>query len=162
ARGAEVILEVQPELKRLLSGLKGTQVVAHGEALPGFDLHCPLLSLPRAFNTRLATIPALTDPLRVTPELTQKWDAKLGPRPKPRVGIAWPGRSNHPNDSNRSIALDKLLPLLDLPVQFVSLQNEVRAEDNAVLAAHAAQILHFGAELVDFLETAALVSLMDV
>ncbi len=58
-RGAKVVLEVQRELVRLLTCLPGiTAVVAHGTPLPGFDFHCPLLSLPLAFATELATIPA--------------------------------------------------------------------------------------------------------
>ena len=78
--GAKVILEVQQPLKRLLSGFAGAQtVLARGEPLPRFDLHCPLLSLPRAFATRLETIPPLRVPLRAPPELARKWKEKLGP-----------------------------------------------------------------------------------
>ena len=51
--GATVLLEVQPELKDLLSGLEGVRVFARGEALPAFDVHCPLGSLPLAFKTTL-------------------------------------------------------------------------------------------------------------
>ncbi len=36
----------------------GIEVLAKGSALPPFDLHCPLLSLPLAFGTEPATIPA--------------------------------------------------------------------------------------------------------
>ena len=32
-------------------------MVSRGQPLPAFDLHCPLLSLPLAFGTTLATIP---------------------------------------------------------------------------------------------------------
>ena len=55
--GARVIVEVQGELKPLLGGLDGVDVIARGDALPAFDLHCPLGSLPLAFGTRLDTIP---------------------------------------------------------------------------------------------------------
>jgi tetratricopeptide (TPR) repeat protein len=42
ARGARVILEVQRPLRRLMEGLAGaTDIVAGGEPLPAFDLHCP-------------------------------------------------------------------------------------------------------------------------
>ena len=46
-------------------------------------------------------------------------------------------------------------------VQLVSLQNEVRGQDESVLAANS-QVLHFGRELRDFSETAALVSALDL
>lgn len=58
-RGATVHLEVQPALKSLLRPLPGVEAVfARGEALPAFDAHCPLMSLPLAFGTTLETIPA--------------------------------------------------------------------------------------------------------
>ena len=51
AQGARVVLEVQPPLLRLLARLQGVaQIVATGDALPAFDLHCPLMSLPRALR----------------------------------------------------------------------------------------------------------------
>ncbi len=58
ARGARVVLEAQPSLVRLFWTLPGArQVIARGDALPAHDVHCPLLSLPRAFATRVETIP---------------------------------------------------------------------------------------------------------
>ena len=47
ARGARVILKVQEPLCELTSTLAAPiEVVSRGQALPDFDLHCPLLSLP--------------------------------------------------------------------------------------------------------------------
>ena len=61
ARGAQVILEVQEPLRELASRFGASvEVVSRGLALPDFDLHCPLLSLPLAFSTTLATIPSAT------------------------------------------------------------------------------------------------------
>ncbi len=43
--GAKVLLEVQPQLARLLRGLEGVhQVIIQGEKLPKFDYQCPLMS----------------------------------------------------------------------------------------------------------------------
>jgi tetratricopeptide (TPR) repeat protein len=59
ARGARVVLEVQRSLHTLMTSLPGgAQVVSAGDRLPYFDVHCPLMSLPLAFRTRLDTIPA--------------------------------------------------------------------------------------------------------
>src|SRR5580698_5639779 len=55
--GARVLCEIQPELMPLLAQFDDIEIVAKGYALPPFDLHCPLLSLPLAFGTELATIP---------------------------------------------------------------------------------------------------------
>ncbi|HWP25853.1 MAG TPA: tetratricopeptide repeat protein [Xanthobacteraceae bacterium] len=163
ARGARVILQVERALKSLLSRMTGADLVLSGDdKLPDFDLHCPLMSLPRAFATRMPTIPSMTPPLSAPQELIQSWALKLGQKTMPRVGLAWSGRASHRNDHNRSIRLHALRGLLDLPVQLVSLQKEVRSEDERVLRTEAARIIHFGPQLTDFLQTAALASLMDV
>ena len=57
--------------------------------------------------------------------------------------------------------MSRLAALANPGVVLVGLQNEVRAEDERVLAANK-QILHWGSELKDFSDTAALVSLMDL
>ncbi len=50
--GANVVLEVQPELKALLSTVSGVASChARGETLPAFDVYCPLGSLPLALKT---------------------------------------------------------------------------------------------------------------
>ncbi len=159
---AKVILEVQPSLRSLLSEISGAyKVLSRGEPLPEFDFHCPLLSLPLAFNTRLETIPATIPYLGARAAVVKRWEDNLGKRDVPRVGIVWSGLSTNVNDHNRSIALSRLAALAGPSVKLVSLQNEVRAEDEKALAANK-QILHFGSELEDFSDTAALVSLMDL
>jgi tetratricopeptide (TPR) repeat protein len=162
-RGADVILQVQPPLKHLLSGIAGPRtVLVREEPLPPFELHCPLLSLPLAFGTRLETIPPCDYRMNMPPQLVRHWEAKLGPKRKLRVGLVWSGAPGHKNDRNRSIPLNSLLGLLKLPVQVVSLQKEPQADDRSVLDAHKADVAHFGSALTDFAETAALASLMDV
>ena len=70
ARGARVILEVRPPLVALMGSFAGpSAVIAKGDPLPDFDLHCPLLSLPLAMGTRLETVPAQVPYLSVRPEL---------------------------------------------------------------------------------------------
>jgi len=161
-KGARVILEVQPPLKSLLAGIRGASLVlAQGEALPEFDCHCPMASLPLAFGTRLESIPCRVPYLSPSPQHIDKWQAKLGPKARPRIGLAWSGRITHTKQHERSIPLDKLLPLADAGVSLVSLQKDVQPQDREVLAAHA-EITHFGSELADFSDTAALLSLMDV
>jgi ADP-heptose:LPS heptosyltransferase len=113
------------------------------------------------FATRLETIPAPCPLPPVPPALVKEWEAKLGPRRRPRVGIAWSGSAAHQNDRNRSIPLRQMLALAALPVDLVSMQPELDAQDAAVLTASNAHLTHFGTQLADFLETAALVSLMD-
>ena len=163
ARGARVILEVQSALRELVGSLAGgAQVLARGDPLPDFDLQCSLLSLPRAFGTELATIPSATPYLFVQPPLATGWSERLGPRHRPRIGLAWSGDPTHSNDRNRSIRLDAFLRLLTgIDATFVSLQREVRAADTAVLQARD-DVRYFGTELKDFSDTAALIANLDL
>jgi len=167
ALGAKVILEVQPELKTLLSDLKDVDgVIAKGEELPQFDFHCPLLSLPLAFGTRLETIPAATPYLQASSEAAKEWDTRLatkglGAKGRPRIGLVWSGRQTHSNDHNRSIALRALLPLLDAEAEFVSLQKDIRPED-AIVLKERSDVPNFGDSLESFSDAAALVSNLDL
>jgi tetratricopeptide (TPR) repeat protein len=161
ARGAKVVLEVQKGLKSLMRGLAGADsVVGKGEALPTFDYHTPLLSLPLAFKTTLETIPAETAYLRSDAAWVEKWKGKLGDKRKPRVGLVWSGNKSHKNDHNRSIPFGMLSALLAEEVEWVSLQKEVRESDEAMLAASA--VKHYGEALSDFTDTAGLLSNMDL
>jgi tetratricopeptide (TPR) repeat protein len=158
-----VILEVEAPLHGLMSTLPGAaQIVARGEPLPDFDIQCPLESLPLAFGTRLETIPSATPYLGVSSQAMMNWNARLGgPRNCPKIGLAWSGNPMNWNDQNRSVRLASLLRLLDLNSTFVSLQKDVRADDAAVLKARS-DVLHFGDELKDFSDTAAIISNLDL
>jgi TPR repeat/Glycosyltransferase family 9 (heptosyltransferase) len=160
ARGAKVIVEIDSPLKRLLSSLDGvSHCVTRQEPYPPFDWQCPMLSLPLAFGTRVDTIPAKVPYLRAPPG--QKWEAQLGPKVKPRIGIAWSGNPHHVHDRKRSIPLSVFLPLLDMQATFVGLQKDIRASDEAVLKQRN-DLLNFGPLLEDFADTAALISCLDL
>jgi tetratricopeptide (TPR) repeat protein len=162
--GAKVVLEVQPELKALLAGLSGVaSVVARGEPLPAFDLHCPLGSLPLACKTELSGVLADFPYLRVPDERVEAWRTRLQHLRGPRVALAWSGRATHVNDRNRSLPLAQLDTLLSLALSgasFVSIQRDLRPAD-ADLLSRDPRILHLGDELGDFAETAALLSAVD-
>jgi tetratricopeptide (TPR) repeat protein len=160
ASGANVILEVQPELTALLSRLEGaTTVIPHGAPTPPYDVHCPLGSLPLALKTEPSNVPAPIPYLSADEAHLAKWSARVGPRP--RIAIAWSGNASHLNDRNRSMPFAKLAPLFSSPARFISIQREVRAEDENVLAAEP-RVTHIGGELNDFDDTAAVVALCDL
>lgn len=161
-RGGQVLLEVQPPLRSLLQELPGAvRVLSPGDPLPPFDLQCPLLSLPLAFDTRLDTLPAAVPYVRASAAKIAQWQGALGPRTRPRVGLVWSGSPSHAHDRKRSIALAEFLALLPAGVQPVSLQKEVREADLPALQARP-DLLHFGDALADFSDTAALCELVDV
>ena len=80
---------------------------------------------------------------------------------KPRIGLAWSGNPDHKNDHHRSLALTQLLPLLDDGIECISLQQEVRESDAALLASRT-DVRHYGGQLKDFSDTAALIELVDL
>ncbi len=145
----------------MLSGLEGVdELIEKGKALPAFDYHCPLLSLPLAFKTDLTNIPSPRPYLSASIQKTAEWAQRLGAKGKPRVGLVWSGSTGHKDDHNRSLTLQQLLPHLPDCYEYVSLQKEVREVDVQVLAGSA--IRRYGEELKDFTDTAALCELMDL
>jgi tetratricopeptide (TPR) repeat protein len=161
-RGARVILEVDRRLQELMFSLdSATQVLSTGESLPEFDVHCPLLSLPRAFHTLLETVPSHTPYLHAPPERLAKWTTRLGPKHGLRVGLVWSGNSAHHRDQARSIELSALTPLLDVPATFFSLQKDARPADAAMIAERR-EVIRIADELADFSDTAAVMAQLDL
>jgi tetratricopeptide (TPR) repeat protein len=164
ARGARVILEVQDALHPLLSGLDGVSLCLprSANAQPDFDLYCPLSGLPLAFKTEPETIPAASCYLPPLPEARAwEWQARLGAHDKLRVGLVWSGNPEHSNDRSRSTTLRMMSALFDFNARFYSLQKEPRPEDAATLAEQS-EIVDLAQHLTDFVETAALVSCLDL
>jgi tetratricopeptide (TPR) repeat protein len=162
AKRARVILKVQPGLKSFFaSGLTGCdQIISDDDPLPAHDFYCPLMSLPLVLGTTLATVPARSPYLKPSPALVAKWSDRLGERRDLRVGLVWSGSPNTINDQNRSLPLKQYGPLFLPNIQLVSLQQEVRDSDVEYLKSSG--LVHFGDELRDFADTAALVANMDV
>ena len=164
ARGARVILVVLDAVQPLLSGLSGVWkcLPFSTYALPPFDMHCPLSSLPMAFGTRLDTIPSKISYLPAPPAArVEAWQDRLDRHDKLRVGLVWSGNPQHGNDRRRSIPLRMFLPVLDVGASFISLQKDPRPEDRAVLQGRN-DIVDISADLTDFVETAALIGCLDL
>jgi hypothetical protein len=163
AAGATVVLEIPDDLRPLIGRVEGVAaIVRRGDPLPPFDLHCPLMSLPLAFGTRLDSIPAHVPYLHAPPLSLEKWRARLLPADVPRIGLVWSGKPTHKNDHNRSIPITRLAPVLRKPgFQFVSLQKDYRAADRAELKTYPA-LIRLDDALSDFADTAAVVAALDL
>ena len=165
AAGGRVVLAVPQALRLAMATLDGVaEVLTEEDDLPPFDYHCPLLSLPLAFGTRMETIPRGVPYLRgeVAP-----WASFLDGLPGLRVGLAWAGKSRagQPHavaiDKRRSMRLDDMVPLLDVPgCSFVSLQlgppsAQLRAVPDGV-------VLDVSERLGDWSDTAGLIAGLDL
>ncbi len=171
--GARVILEVQTPLQSLLGSLEGVaEVLPYGAALPEFDFHCSLMSLPFAFKTTLPTIPAQIPYLHADGTKVSYWREKVGEKRKPRVGLVWSGgfRPDHPElrfvNNRRNIPLKKLAQLYLPDVEFYTLQKGQPAESElADLSSDewgGPKPLDYTNLLNDFSDTAALIESLDL
>ena len=162
-RGAAVILELPAALRTFLKrSAADCEIVSDGDPLPYFDLYCPLLSLPRAFKTTLETIPANVPYVSASASQVDAWRERLGISSGIRIGLVWAGNPQHTNDACRSIGLQRLLPLLaHSGASFVSLQKDLRPGDAELLHAHP-RLIHVGADLATYEDTAAVISLLDL
>jgi tetratricopeptide (TPR) repeat protein len=162
ARGAKVIVGVHRPLAAILTGVPGVAgVIAEGEALPPFDLYCPMMSLPLAFGTELATIPATVPYIRAQQARIDRWRERLPQSGRLRVGICWAGTAAHPNDRRRSIPLATFAKILAVEgVDFFSLQKEVTEADAVTLNAHG--VAQLGQGFADFADTAAVIAQLDL
>lgn len=170
-RGARVVLEAPAELAALLTPLDGVaQHVEQGKPLPAFDYHCPLLSLPLAFETHLATIPGTTPYLFADVNRARQWRDRIASQDSGnalKVGLVWAGGNRahvaelRNIDARRSMPFDQIKPLLDVPqVQFYSLQKGPPAQQLSLSANP--RVIDLTVELNDFADTAALVENLDL
>ena len=160
--GGRVILEVPAPLVRLMRCVEGVEeVIACGDPIPPIDLHCPMASLPLAFDVRPDTIPA-SPYLRIPPEASLPpvvCVARSTEPAGPVVGLVWAGDPRRSEqrlnwvDARRSTTLEVLAPLLDIDgVRFVSFQfGEARGQ----LAASKRPVVDAMDGVADFADTAA-------
>jgi len=160
-RGATVLLQVQSPLAGLLRSVPGVRAtLTPADPPPAHDLHCPLMSVPGALGIELQTIPAFTPYLSAPTSVIAEWAAKLGPRRRPRIGLAWSGNSAHKGDVLRSIAFAEFCRRLPAGFEYVSLQKDVRDTDRPLL--ERLGVRDFAGELRDFSDSAALCANLDL
>lgn len=163
-RGAKVFLSVPASIEPLCADFKDDCILVGRGQLPGdFDFHCPLFSLPFAFETDLTSIPAAIPYLRSIPALKTGWEGelrKLSTERGPRLGLVWSGSATHQNDANRSMPLATLLDALPQSCQLVCLQKEVREADQELV--ESAGIFFAGDALKTFEDTVALADCVDL
>lgn len=158
---AQIFLEVEAPLVSIFqNSFSGVRVIQKGSALPNFDYHCPLMSLPLAFKTSEDTIPFHHNYLQVSSKDVCYWHRRLGKPKKKRVGLVWQGNPEHPNDKKRSIPLAKLLPKLTDEFEWISLQYCLSSNEETALVEDS-RLVHFGEDLGDFHKTAGLCANLD-
>jgi tetratricopeptide (TPR) repeat protein len=162
----EVGLLVQPRLRGLFAASvpEVTLVSAETEAL-AYDRVLGIASLGRLFRNHPRDFPGRPY-LTASDAVRSEWARRLGPpATRLRIGLSWRGGTPKTGRADRSIALQDLRPLLDLPdCEFVSLQyGDPRAEIAEANAGLARPVRAFAPEETDdFEQLAGLAQAMDV
>ncbi len=168
--GVPLCLAVPPPLRRLVSeaflkqrpDLRPCRVVSFREPLPfdwGLRWQCPLLSLPHALGLgpNQEALFSAADSYLVPPS-PLRWRTARG---RPRIGLVWRAGAETEGGRYRSLPLDALLPLADLPAEWIGLQQEATGDELALLH-HAFHGRDASPACRDFLETADLLAALDL
>ncbi len=156
-----VYLECPYPIVPLLTGVRGLDaVVARGVALPAFDVHANLMSLPGLLGTTLDSIPAEVPYIPVEPRtVSARVDSPPGTL---TVGFVWAGNPLHGRDFLRSAPMESFRALAAIDgVKFFSLQRGDAAERE--LASHPIDgVVDLANDLRDFRDTAAVLQALDL
>jgi hypothetical protein len=163
-RALKVYVLCPKELHKIISScpwVDGVMETAHDG---DFEEYVYTLSLPHLFKTELSTIPNAIPYFAPSQEAISKWVPRFEGVDKMKVGIVWAGNPRKEQvrfrviDAKRSMNLEKMSKLFDIPVQFYSLQKG-EAEKQA---AQFPNIVNFMGEVSDFDDTAAIIANLDL
>jgi tetratricopeptide (TPR) repeat protein len=163
-RGAKVIVQCPRELVSLLRSVEGIwTVIAFGEELPEFDVHCPLLSLPFIFGTTIETVPSKIPYIIADPLSVQRWEGELlNDKERIKIGLVWAGGAKNKNDKHRSLLLTEFTSLAGFEdIIFYSLQKGDAAIQTSTVP-EGMRLIDYTEELEDFSDTAALIQNIDL
>jgi Tfp pilus assembly protein PilF len=183
-RVGSVFVLCQPRLLRIVARCAGVDLAFDASSFtPDCDLHASLMSLPALLGTTMATVPARIPYLFNDPVVLDRWRSVLADalatkadgggessdgttidasRKPFLVGVSWQGSPTHLNDHWRSYPMAQLLPLAQVPgVRLINLQvdhglEQLRAEGGRF------PIVELGSRPRDFIDTAAIVSQLDL
>ena len=172
AQAAHCVIDCEPRLAGLMrrsfpratvhAGKQTDPVDWLADAGP-LDLKIPIGGLPRHLRRARGDFPEHAGYLRAAPERVEAWRerlAQLGAGPK--IGLAWRGGVPQTGRGSRSITLQELLPVLQVPgAIFVNLQYRAADEIAAVKAQHGITIHHWQEAIDDYEEAAALLTALD-
>ena len=165
-RGGKVTFHCRQNMHRLLGSLQGAiDLVAQPGRDDSFDFEIPLVSLPRAFGTDLASIPTPKAYLRAEDALIAAWADRIGSSGF-RIGICWQGNPNPKADTARAVPLSSFAPLAAIKgVRLISLQKNIGIEQLAALP-KSMQVETLGDDFDSgpdaFIDTAAVMANLDL
>ena len=185
-RGGRVLFVGPPELECILTRVRGLDEYLTYLDGAEFDFHCPLLSLPNLFNTRLGNIPSEVPYIDLGGDQNPSTSRECAlPACRPinasgthmiapgdgaghpnhgvtkslKVGIAWAGRPEHGKDKWRSTKLEQWKDLLSVPgVEWFSFQVGKQAGQVKDFP----HVTDLSPQIKDYLDTAHLLQGIDL
>jgi len=159
----DVIFEVQKNLVSLLKGISGAKEVVENLSYKGkYDYFCPLLSLPKVFNTDLTNIPTKKSYINFSnkEKISSKWPKILGLKKKPRIGLCWSCNPKAVDSYYKSMSLKDFASELNQDYEWISLQIEYHDDEKSKLEKF--NIKDLSGYQTDFEDTALLILEMDL
>ena len=173
ALAGRVIVECHPKLLSLfrrsfpgaiIRGIADTGPRSERKENPGHaDFQIAMGDLPGFFRNHWDEFPSHCGYLVADPERVLFWKSRLAERGNGfRLGLSWRGGVSATRRHLRSLELERLLPVLQLPLRAVSLQYDQVGEDlERLRLQHGISLAHWQDAIDDYDETAALVSALD-
>jgi len=151
----------EPQVKLFKQSFPRVEIIEPNTTSINFNHHCPMMSLMSIFKTDDNNIPSKTPYLKVKKTDAHVWVDRLPKTEYPLIGLCWAGSPATPSDKLRSINLDALKPLLNLPLTFISLQIDARKQD---IKQHQLndKIVDLSDNIKNFYDTAALITNLDL
>jgi predicted O-linked N-acetylglucosamine transferase (SPINDLY family) len=170
-RGGKVVLEVLGEMMGLAARIPGVDAVTQRglppAAIPAFDCHVPLMSLPQVLGMADDALPTLVPYVHADAARCSHWRERLVQQGWQRgrelaVGWVWAGNPNVKNDAQRSPRFAPFAPWLRLPglrwfvLQKGDGQRDLAGQD---LPSH---FVNLDSEIQSFDDTAAVIAELDL
>ncbi|HBC06455.1 MAG TPA: hypothetical protein DC046_02610 [Rhodospirillaceae bacterium] len=152
--GGVPVLAVPEPLTPLMAAQGWDVEIVDADNPPEAPLWCPLMSLGAVLGLTAEDISGAAY-LRAPAADTREGAG-------PRIGLAWAGNPTHRRDRARSLRLDDLAPLFDIPgIRFVNLQVGLRPDDAQEMARRP-DLFAEAPGLGSFADTAAVVAGLDL
>ena len=157
-----VLIQCQSSLIEIAKSMGlNAEFFSMDEELPSFDFHCPLMSLPFAFQYQPDKNKPRAKYLFSPKKKTAQWDSYLVSEGKPRIGLVLEGKASHTHNHFRSVNAADLINKLPKNVDYFLLQKELSLQTKELIK-NRSDIKDLSGKLIDFSDTAAACVNMDL
>lgn len=161
--GAKIKLQVTDGLIPLLGNSNIIESVGrYTDDMGEFDYWVPIMSIPGILGITLDVMARPVSYLNADAALTSKWQQRLGPKTRMRIGLCWSGRRDSWLNQHKAMPFEDVVRMIETNPQYewINLQCDATAEEEAKLQELGVKL--FPGEITSFAETAALIMHMDV